>query len=157
VARDRKRAKRRKERRPPQGGGTEPDHLHREMVPGAWEHGGEVDRFEAELVAGAGGEPIDEPGDVERESLGGEEPADESRAEALAATGRAAPAEPRRREGPRVVNFLRAVWAELQRVQWPDRRQVGQATMVVLGFVLLAGAYLGLADYIATQILDAIL
>ena len=32
--------------------------------------------------------------------------------------------------------FLRASWAELQRVQWPDRRQVGQATAVVLGFVV---------------------
>ena len=34
-------------------------------------------------------------------------------------------------------------WAELQRVQWPDRRQVGQATAVVLGFVVIAGIYLG--------------
>jgi preprotein translocase subunit SecE len=53
--------------------------------------------------------------------------------------------------------FLRASWAELQRVQWPDRRQVGQATAVVLGFVVVAGLYLGLADALAKKIVDAII
>ncbi len=53
--------------------------------------------------------------------------------------------------------FLRASWAELQRVQWPDRRQVAQATAVVLGFVVVAGLYLGLADAIAKELVDAII
>ena len=53
--------------------------------------------------------------------------------------------------------FLRASWAELQRVQWPDRRHVTQATAVVLGFVAIAGAYLGLADYVAKEIVEFIL
>ena len=61
------------------------------------------------------------------------------------------------REGNRVVNFLRGSWRELQRVQWPDRRQVGQATAVVIGFVIVAGAYLGLADYVAGKIVDFII
>jgi preprotein translocase SecE subunit len=60
--------------------------------------------------------------------------------------------------GPhRAVAFLRASWAELQRVQWPDRRQVTQATAVVLGFVVIAGAYLGLADLVAKEIVEFIL
>ncbi|HEU0318086.1 MAG TPA: preprotein translocase subunit SecE [Solirubrobacteraceae bacterium] len=59
--------------------------------------------------------------------------------------------------GSRVTAFLRASWAELQRVQWPNRRQVGQATAVVLGFVVIAGGYLGLADLISQKIVDAIL
>jgi len=42
-------------------------------------------------------------------------------------------------------------------VQWPDRRQVGQATAVVLGFVLVAGAFLGLADYVAKQLVDLVI
>ena len=42
-------------------------------------------------------------------------------------------------------------------MQWPDRRQVAQATAVVLGFVVVAGAYLGLADWVAKQIVDFIL
>jgi preprotein translocase subunit SecE len=57
----------------------------------------------------------------------------------------------------RFTGFLRASWAELQRVQWPDRRQVGQATAVVIGFVIVAGAYLGLADTLAQKLVDFIL
>jgi preprotein translocase subunit SecE len=64
-------------------------------------------------------------------------------------------AEPR--EGNRLATFLRGSWRELQRVQWPDRRQVGQATAVVIGFVIVAGAYLGLADYVAGKIVDLII
>ena len=59
--------------------------------------------------------------------------------------------------GFRVANFIRACWAELQRVDWPDRRQVGQATAVVLGFVVVAGAFLGAADVVAQRIVDFIL
>ncbi len=59
--------------------------------------------------------------------------------------------------GFRVFNFFGACWAELQRVQWPDRRQVGQATAVVLGFVVVAGAFLGLADVVAQKIVDLII
>jgi len=61
------------------------------------------------------------------------------------------------RGGNRAIGFLRASWAELQRVQWPDRRQVFQATAVVLGFVAIAGAYLGLADYVAKEIVEFVL
>ena len=59
--------------------------------------------------------------------------------------------------GPRFWQFLKACWAELQRVQWPDRRQVAQATAVVLGFVVIAGTYLGVADRLAQEIVDFIL
>jgi preprotein translocase subunit SecE len=63
---------------------------------------------------------------------------------------------PRRKRG-RVLTFLRHSADELRRVQWPTRRQVGQATAVVLGFVVLAGSYLGLLDAIWKPIIDAIL
>jgi len=59
--------------------------------------------------------------------------------------------------GNRAVAFLRASWAELQRVQWPDRRQVVQATAVVIGFVAVASAYLGVADFVAKEIVEFIL
>lgn len=65
--------------------------------------------------------------------------------------------EPKRREGGgRFLNFLRGSWRELQRVQWPDRTQVAQATAVVIGFVLVAGAFLGLADWLSARIVDLI-
>jgi preprotein translocase subunit SecE len=57
----------------------------------------------------------------------------------------------------RLTNFLRGSWRELQRVQWPDRRQVMQATGVVLGFVIVAGVYLGVADFISQKVVHFIL
>jgi preprotein translocase subunit SecE len=65
--------------------------------------------------------------------------------------------EHRRSLPARGVAFLRASWAELQRVQWPDRPQVSQATAVVLGFVAVAGVYLGAADWVAQKIINFIL
>ena len=61
------------------------------------------------------------------------------------------------RERGKVLGFLAASWAELQRVQWPDRKAVTTLTGVVLGFVLIAGGYLGLLDAIFSRIIDQIL
>jgi preprotein translocase SecE subunit len=77
---------------------------------------------------------------------------------ARAATGR--PSRERKRErggGSRLGNFLRNSWEELKRVQWPDRRQVAQATAVVIGFVIIIGAYLGAADFVFSKLVDAII
>ena len=69
----------------------------------------------------------------------------------------AAPGQPLPRERGRLLEFLKAVWAELQRVQWPDRRQVTQLTGVVLFFVLIVGAYLGGLDAIFSKLIQSIL
>ena len=61
------------------------------------------------------------------------------------------------RERGRILTFLRACVDELRRVQWPDRKHVFQATAVVLGFVLLAGGYLGLLDAIWQPLINSIL
>ena len=114
------------------------------------------------------GRPLEEKDYPHRDELEGadviEEVEEEERAAAEAATGR-----PRRRaaadaagrelpkEGNRFFNVLRACVAELRRVQWPDRRQVGQATAVVLLFVVIAGGYLGLLDAVFSRLVDAIL
>ena len=58
---------------------------------------------------------------------------------------------------PRVIQFLIAVWAELQRVQWPNRQALVTLTGVVLGFVLIAGGYLGLLDAIFSELIQALL
>jgi preprotein translocase SecE subunit len=57
----------------------------------------------------------------------------------------------------RIFTFLGHVIDELRRVQWPDRRHVGQGTAVVLGFVVIAGAYLGLLDALWKPLIEAIL
>jgi preprotein translocase subunit SecE len=71
-----------------------------------------------------------------------------------------APKAERKREARprgRVVNFLKQVWAELRRVQWPDRNQVTQASAVVIVFCFVAGAYLGIWDFVFSRLIKAIL
>ena len=220
MARDRKRAKQRRARRgsasagrgserAPERHGAEHDTEHasttatdggaiqRADLPGALEHAGDVDEFDAALVMGAGGVAAapDAAAQAELEAeaeLAAEaalqagaqaEPgtehdtdtdlgADLLQTEAGGAGGAGGagngrppagteleerPSGAPLRGGNRAIGFLRASWAELQRVQWPDRRQVFQATAVVLGFVAIAGAYLGLADYVAKEIVEFIL
>ena len=85
-------------------------------------------------------------------------------AERLAADGGARLATPEQasgaptpRSGNRVIAFLRASWAELQRVQWPDRRQVFQATAVVLGFVVDRRRLPRAGRLVAKEIVEVIL
>ena len=134
--------------------------LHRENVSGELEHAsGEVDEFDAALVSGAQGQADSDPTHPPQEDL------DLAAAAACGSDGDGdgddkVPTHPvagPRPGGNRFLNFLRASWAELQRVQWPDRRQVAQATGVVLGFVVLAGAYLGIADWAAQRVVNFVL
>jgi preprotein translocase SecE subunit len=125
----------------------------------------ELDGPSTPLEADEYPQPDELEGVDELEEPDAEDELEDDRAAAAAATGRpararrtaAAPGRDLPREGNRFVNFLRACWAELQRVQWPDRRQVAQATAVVLVFVLVAGGYLGLLDAIFSRLVNAIL
>ena len=186
MARDRKRAKQRRQRGTAGSGrgkaaASPPSQPVRADLPGSLDHAsGEVDEFDAALVRGAGGVPAPaRESDIESESehLSEREIDEEAAAEGdissdelqqlerpgAGSNGDAAAVSPERasgaplRGGNRAIGFLRASWAELQRVQWPDRRAVAQATAVVLGFVAIAGAYLGLADYVAKEFVEFIL
>jgi preprotein translocase SecE subunit len=44
------------------------------------------------------------------------------------------------------AGFLASCWAELRKVQWPDRDTLVQATAVTIVFVAVAAAYLGALD-----------
>lgn len=57
----------------------------------------------------------------------------------------------------RLISFLIAVWAELQRVEWPNRQTLTMLTGVVLLFVVVMGAYLGLLDAIFNKVINKIL
>ena len=50
-----------------------------------------------------------------------------------------------RRRGP-ILGFLLSCWAELKRVQWPDRDTLVQASAVTFIFVAIMAAYLGALD-----------
>jgi preprotein translocase SecE subunit len=190
VARDRKRAKQRRDRgraaavsRGPAAPGpeatpataddaAEQGGIERVDVPGALDHASsDVDEFDAALVRGAGGVPADnelaeqafgeDEGDVSDDVLqtpgGGAGGGTGGGPGGGGRGGSDTPSGAPIRGGNRAIGFIRASWAELQRVQWPDRRQVSQATAVVIGFVAIAGAYLGLADFVAKEIVELIL
>jgi preprotein translocase subunit SecE len=198
VARNRKRAKDRRTRRPPQAGSNQSGApSDRSSVPGVLppiptvtdepgpglepeENGApnplehatpDVELAEEQLAAGRPLEP--EPGDEADEEefeLEVEDSIAEGRrgrrgrrgaesdgdAGEVAAT---APAHVEHRGGifARLIAFLQGSWRELQRVQWPDRRQVMQATGVVIGFVIVAAAFLGLADLVSQKVVTFVL
>ena len=54
------------------------------------------------------------------------------------------PAETRQRG--RVIGFFISCWAELKRVQWPDRETLIQASAVTVIFIAVMAAYLGALD-----------
>ena len=152
MARNRKRAKERQARRPQTAAVAAGRPREEEEAPEPLEHAApDVELAEAQLAIGR---PTDGAVDEQEfeteagESQAGEEEADEV-AERL----------PARREPivRRLVEFLQGSWRELQRVQWPDRRQVMQATGVVIGFVIIAGVFLGVADFLAGKIMNYVL
>jgi preprotein translocase SecE subunit len=59
---------------------------------------------------------------------------------------REAPAQPTERRRGRVIGFFLSCWAELKRVQWPDRQTLIQASAVTVIFIAVAAAYLGALD-----------
>jgi preprotein translocase subunit SecE len=209
VARNRKRAKERRSRRPAAGAAAQPGLAtartqRAEPAPDPLEHATpDVEIAEAQMALGrpelagepasedglAAGEDQPEPPALEFEARGdgdgdgdrdGEDESDAEDAletgEELDADGELVPDAGRRggrggvsgnelatsgaaRPGPgnRLVTFLQGSWRELQRVQWPDRRQVMQATGVVIGFVIIAGLFLGAADFLAGKLVNFIL
>ncbi|MGE0067571.1 MAG: preprotein translocase subunit SecE [Solirubrobacterales bacterium] len=56
-----------------------------------------------------------------------------------------------------VIGFLLSCWAELKKVQWPDRDTLIQATAVTVLFVAVAAAYLGALDAIFNELIKLIL
>ena len=61
-----------------------------------------------------------------------------------------------KRRGP-VTGFLASCWAELKRVQWPDRDTLVQASAVTLIFVMVMAAYLGALDAVFNWIIQRII
>jgi len=56
-----------------------------------------------------------------------------------------------------VIGFLLSCWAELKKVQWPDRDTLIQATAVTILFVAIAAAYLGALDALFSYLIKQIL
>jgi len=61
----------------------------------------------------------------------------------------------RQRRG--VLGFILSCWAELKKVQWPDRDTLVQASAVTIIFVAVAAAYLGALDAAFNFVMQRIL
>jgi preprotein translocase subunit SecE len=155
VARNRKRAKERRDRR--MNGAVERPGLSPadpDAAPNPIEHAApDVELADAQIAMGSPN--VDGPEISERE-LEIEEERENGLAQAPAHAV-AVGVEPRPSLASRLIGFLQGSWRELQRVQWPDRRQVAQATGVVLGFVIVASVFLALADLAASHLMTFIL
>jgi preprotein translocase SecE subunit len=116
----------------------------------------DVELADAQIALGGNSlEPIDAAEAQREEELLEEELEDQEQQRAEEALPAAAPEHAGLIE--RLVGFLQGSWRELQRVQWPDRRQVAQATGVVLGFVIVAGVFLGVADLLSQKLVTFII
>lgn len=176
MARNRKRAKERRDRRPQTVGSRSLQGASGGMpedVPAPLEHAApDAELAEAQLAVGRidgaaeeqepelGAEPSGDGGGRDGAGIGGDfggdgdsEPPSGGGEVALPTPGAQPGVHPRNR----LIAFLEGSWRELQRVQWPDRRQVLQATAVVLGFVIVAGLILAAADTLASHLMSYII
>jgi preprotein translocase SecE subunit len=128
----------------------------------------EIEAVEAGMAAGAPEAALETP-DAPKSSRA----AKRAETKALKETEKRKRAEQKRREGEQlakkqkqaqaqrqrggVIGFIASCWAELKKVQWPDRDTLVQATAVTIIFVAVAATYLGALDaafnYLAKQIL----
>ena len=134
---------------------------------------GEVAEAEAAIEAGAaeadrlaGPAPsradVGAPGDVEGEDRitrreRKRQEKEQARRARESADRRAPKAPTVERERGRVMTFFSSVRKELQKVQWPDRDTLVQASAVTLLFVAVAAAYLGVLDAIFSRLVDLLI
>ena len=53
--------------------------------------------------------------------------------------------------------FVGECWAELRKVEWPGRRQLVSASLVVLIAIAVTGAYLAAADFVFSRLVRDVL
>jgi preprotein translocase SecE subunit len=114
---------------------------------------------EAAVAVPDGAEPevVEEPADriSRRERRRAER---ERKAAAKESERRRAPREePTERQRGAVIGFLVSCWAELKRVQWPDRETLIQASTITVIFIAVMAAYLGVLDAIFNWLVQRIL
>ena len=68
-----------------------------------------------------------------------------------------APVQAEKRQRGGVIGFFISCWAELKRVQWPDRETLIQASAITLVFITIMAAYLGVLDAVFNWVVQRIL
>jgi preprotein translocase SecE subunit len=135
------------------------------------EEGANLDELTGRATDGGAAVAEPEPAVAEPEpEVAEEEPADritrrerrraerERKAAAKESERRRAPREePTERQRGAVVGFIVSCWAELKRVQWPDRETLIQASTITIVFIAVMAAYLGVLDAIFNWVVKQIL
>lgn len=67
------------------------------------------------------------------------------------------PAEVSERQRGAISGFIVSCWAELKRVQWPDRETLIQASAVTVIFVAVMAAYLGALDAVFNELVQLLI
>ena len=101
------------------------------------------------------GAPDAEPRESRRERRKREREEERAKQQRRAARERQ-PEVKERQRGP-VIGFLVSCWAELKRVQWPNRDTLVQASAITIVFIAVAAAYLGALDAIFSFLVKRIL
>jgi preprotein translocase SecE subunit len=153
VARDRQRAKQRRRRQPGGGGPASGSARTRARDIGLEPTEAELDSTEAPEPTKHALPHVEEARMAEAGAGDFEEAESAQPTDPAVLEERAAARRPRKQRG-RIITFLGHVVDELRRVQWPDRRQTGQGTAVTLGFVVVAGGFLGLMDAVWKPLVD---
>jgi preprotein translocase subunit SecE len=109
------------------------------------EEGADLDALAAQRPDGAKAPEAPTDDKISRRARRAEEKERERRRKE-SAKRREAPTQPTERQRGRVIAFFISCWAELKRVQWPDRDTLIQASTVTLIFIAVAAAYLGALD-----------
>ena len=57
----------------------------------------------------------------------------------------------------RIRNYLADVWAELKKVSWVKRKELVTTTLVVIVFSTVMAVFIGVFDFIFSQLLNLVL
>jgi len=57
----------------------------------------------------------------------------------------------------RITKFLKEARQEFKRVNWPTKNETVRYTLIVIGISVIVALYLGLLDYIFTEIIRLII
>jgi preprotein translocase SecE subunit len=163
-----RRAREAQERKGSGGERGEESRAQRETQVGVSGEVAEAEAVEAGIAAGAGESELETP-DAPKPSRAERRAEQKARKEAekrqreeqkrrereqLARKQKLAAAD-RQRAG--AIGFLLSCWAELKKVQWPDRETLIQATAVTVIFVAVLAAYLGALDALFNFLVKQIL
>lgn len=115
----------------------------------------------ADLPSGDGGETLEAPAPAretrEQKRARREREKEERRKARAKQLQKGKPAEQAEKRRGAVTGFIASCWAELKRVQWPDRDTLVQASAVTIIFVAVCAAYLGAMDAVFNWLIKQII